>query len=190
MAGVISAVSERDGGHDFNFLHGRCHIGTERLVDRLQVSTTWDTFDAVGVIRPILGGTGNPDEFSTCHWPDFEGLSLRLFDPATGLWSIHWADIATGVRRPPTVGRLEGNRGDFHGDEVIDGRDIKVHFVWADIDTAHPTWHQAFSADGGQTWEVNWRMTLTRIETHAEDERDLVTSPSRRAPRTPLLESA
>jgi hypothetical protein len=169
---VITAVSERDGRHDFDFLYGSWHIRNERLVDRLQGSAAWETFDAVGVIRPILGGTGNLDEYATSHWPGFEGLSLRVFDPATRLWSIYWADNASGAVKPPTVGRFEGARGDFHGDEVIDGRDIKVHFVWADVDTAHPTWTQAFSADGGQTWEINWRMKLTRIDRDAETKRE------------------
>ena len=157
-------MSERDGRHDFDFFHGRWHIRNERLVDRLQGSTTWETFDAVGVIRPILGGTGNFDEYSTDHWPGFEALSLRIFNPATASWSIHWADTLAGVLFPPTVGRFEGTRGDFYGDEVIDGRDIKVHFVWADVDSDRPTWSQAFSADGGTSWEINWRMTFTRSE--------------------------
>lgn len=159
---MAAGVSERDGRHDFDFLHGRWHIRNERLVQRFQGSTTWDSFDATAVVRPILDGTGNFDEYSTSYRANFEALSLRIYNPATGLWSIHWADNVAGALYPPTVGRFEGNRGDFYGDEIIDGRDIKVHFVWADIDSAQPTWLQAFSADGGQTWEVNWRMTLTR----------------------------
>ena len=158
-------MPERDGRHDFDFLHGRWRIRNERLVDRLQGSTTWETFDAVGVVRPILGGTGNLDEYATTRWPGFEALSLRVFNPATGLWSIYWADNRVGALLPPTVGRFTGARGDFYGDEVIDGRDVTVHFLWADIDSDRPTWAQAFSADGGRSWETNWRMTFTRMET-------------------------
>ena len=183
-------MSERDGRHDFDFLHGSWHIRNERLVDRLQGSTAWETFDAVGVIRPILGGKGNLDEYATSHWPGFEGLSLRVFDPANRLWSICWADNASGAVKPPTVGRFDGARGDFHGDEVIDGRDIKVHFVWADTDTAHPTWTQAFSADGGQTWEVNWRMTLTRAVQNCGDVfTDNIPSSSHLPPSSLAMES-
>ena len=160
-------MSERDGRHDFDFLHGHWRIRNERLVGRLQGSTTWETFDAPGAVRPILGGTGTLDEYSTSHWPGFEALSLRILNPGTGLWSIHWADNVAGALYPPTIGRFDGIRGDFYGDEVLDGRAIKVHFVWADVDTEHPTWSQSFSADGGQTWEINWRMTFTRIEDDA-----------------------
>lgn len=157
-------MSERDGRHDFDFLHGRWRIGNERLVERLQGSTEWKTFEATGVARPILGETDNLDEYATDRWPGFDALSLRVFNPAAQLWSIHWADNHVGALLPPTVGRFEGNRGDFHGDEVINGRDIKVHFVWANVDTDRPSWAQAFSADGGETWETNWRMTFERAE--------------------------
>ena len=157
-------MSEHNGRHDFDFLHGRWHIRNERLVDRLQGSTTWETFDATAVVRPILGGTGNLDEYSTDHWPDFEAFSLRIYNPASRLWSIHWVDTFAGALLPPTVGCFDGSRGDFYGDEVIDGREIKVHFVWSDVDTGQPIWRQAFSADGGQSREVNWHMTFTRAE--------------------------
>lgn len=69
------------------------------------------------------------------------------------------------IRNKRLVGRFEGNRGDFYGDEVIDGREIKVRFVWLGVDTAQPTGRQAFSADGGQSREINWRMTFTKVGT-------------------------
>lgn len=156
-------MSERDDRHDFDLLHGRWRVRNERLVGRLRGSTTWETFDAAAVVRPILGGTGNLDELSTGHRPGFEGLSLRVFDRDVRLWSIHWADNASAALKPPTVGRFDGDRGGFYGDEVIDGRDVKVHVVWADTGTAHPAWSQSFSTDGGRAWEVNWRMSLTSM---------------------------
>lgn len=161
---MSSTVSEHDGRHDFDFLHGSWRIRNERLVERFVGSIEWETFDALGVVRPILGGTGNLDEYATDHWPGFEALSLRVFSPATRLWSIHWADTRAGALLPPTVGRFEGGRGDFYGKEVIDGRDVTVHFVWANVDTPNPTWIQEFSVDGGDTWEVNWHMAFTRID--------------------------
>jgi hypothetical protein len=29
--------------------------------------------------------------------------------------------------------------------------------------TALPRWEQAFSPDGGQSWETNWKMTFRRV---------------------------
>lgn len=184
-------MSERDGRHDFDFLSGRWRIENERLVGRLQGSTTWETFHAVGVIRPVLGGTGNVDECSTDHRPGFQALSLGVFNPTRKLWSIHWVDNASGALKPPTVGRFGDGRGDFFGDDTIDGREIKVHFVWANVDTPSPTWLQEFSADGGQTLEVNWRMTLTRIYDDTDASR-ASTGPSSSllAPGSSLMEVA
>lgn len=93
-----------------------------------------------------------------------ERLVDRLHGSTTW-WSIHWANTVAGALLPPTGGRFDGSRGDFHGHEVIDGRYIKVHVVWAAVDTDRPTWEQAFSADGGGPYETNWRMTFKRMET-------------------------
>ena len=80
-----------DGRHDFDFLHGNWRIRNRRLAKRLQGNTEWIEFDALAAVRPLLDGAGNIDEFFA---PDFEGqplkgVSLRIFNPATALWSIY-----------------------------------------------------------------------------------------------------
>ena len=55
--------------------------------------------------------------------------------------------------------------GVFEADDVFDGRPIRVRFIWTR--GAKPRWEQAFSEDGGRTWETNWIMDYTRI---TEDE--------------------
>jgi hypothetical protein len=37
-----------------------------------------------------------------------------------------------------------------------------VRFLWTRTDTESPRWEQAFSDDGGRTWETNWEMDFTR----------------------------
>jgi hypothetical protein len=54
-------------------------------------------------------------------------------------------------------GRFSDGVGTFFGQDVLDGRDIKVRFVWSEIAPAHARWEQAFSLDG-DSWEVNWIM--------------------------------
>ena len=46
-----------------------------------------------------------------------------------------------------------------------------VRFVIADITPTSCRFEQAFSADGGKTWEVNWIATDTRVnnESHKTD---------------------
>jgi hypothetical protein len=59
-------------------------------------------------------------------------------------------------------GWLDGDRGEFYGDDEYDGRPIRVVYVWSAITPTSARWEQAFSLDGGQTWETNWIMESTR----------------------------
>lgn len=166
----IAAVSPddipaRDGARDFDFLFGgRWRIDNHRLVGRLQGSTTWEDFTALGVCEPLAGGIGNVDTFTTDHWPGFAGATLRFYDPKRQEWSLYWVDNRTGVLQPPVVGRWDGaGTGVFDGDDVLDGRPIRVRFLWKKHSDDHATWAQAFSGDGGRSWETNWTMDLRRI---------------------------
>jgi hypothetical protein len=60
------------------------------------------------------------------------------------------------------LGSFDGDTGIFEGEDTFEGRPIRVRFVWSGVDTATPRWEQAFSADGGKTWETNWIMEFTR----------------------------
>ncbi|MCA1855074.1 hypothetical protein LE190_03900 [Massilia oculi] len=149
----------------FDFLLGDWKVGNRRLLRRLQACNEWETFDALQTNRRLPGGIGNYDDFVAATWrPGYVGLSLRLFNPQTGLWSIHWLDNmnggmhASGLLLPPVVGRFENGVGVFEGDDELDGRPIRVRYTWSDVATGRPRWEQAMSGDGGRTWEMNWSM--------------------------------
>ncbi len=151
-----------DGRHDFDFYHGRWQVRNERLRERLVGSDEWETFEAVQECRPILGGIGNLDDFVT-DWSDgFRGMTLRLFNPQTRQWSIYWAGNRSGVLEPPVVGRFDDGVGIFHGDDRHQGRPVRVRFLWSEITARSAHWQQAFSIDGGHSWETNWHMHMTR----------------------------
>jgi hypothetical protein len=150
--------------HDFDFLHGQWRVTHERLAERLCGSDHWQTFDGHCHAWPVLGGAGIVDD-NLLHLPAgrYRALTLRTHDPDTGRWSIWWLD----GRRPgqldvPMVGGFDGGVGTFHADDVLDGRPIRVRFRWTHTDTPNPQWEQAFSGDGGGTWEVNWTMRFER----------------------------
>jgi len=160
-----SDASARSGMHDFDFLFGRWRVHNARLRLRLAGCNDWQEFDAIMDCRPILGGVGNIDEFVTDEFDTdvFIGATLRLYDPAADRWSIYWASNRRGVLDPPVVGRFRDGVGQFEGDDVHAGVAVRVRFTWIVIDPDHAAWEQAFSADGGATWETNWRMRLTRL---------------------------
>jgi hypothetical protein len=156
---------EHDGAHDFDFYFGRWRVHNERLKERLAGSTDWQHFDAIQECRPILGGLGNLDEFVTDEFGPslFTGMTLRLYDRATRQWSIWWASNRKGGLEPPVSGTFVDGVGRFEGDDTHDGIPVRVRFIWSDIETNSARWEQAFSADGGRTWETNWRMHMTRL---------------------------
>jgi hypothetical protein len=158
----VEMLTERDGARDFDFWIGTWRIHNRRLRERLKGSTTWDEFEATSVARPILGGVGNEDEFRTDFSGGFVGMSFRFYERARKRWAIYWADSREGVLDPPVFGSFTGDQGLFEGTDAFEGRPIRVRFLWSRVTTPTPRWEQAFSEDGGKTWETNWVMDMTR----------------------------
>jgi NIPSNAP len=155
-------VTEHDGAHDFDFLMGAWKVHNRRLQARLKGSSTWDEFEATNVARPLLAGAGNEDEYRTGFAGGFVGMSFRFYDRATKRWAIYWADSRKGVLEPPVYGSFADGQGVFLGTDTLEGRPIQVRFIWSRLLTPSPRWEQAFSEDGGKTWETNWVMDMTR----------------------------
>ena len=155
-----------DGRHAFDFLFGRWHVHNRKLADNADPECVeWVEFDATSEAFPVLDGLGHVDRITVPDAPDgppFEGMTLRLFDPTTGTWSIHWSSTRLpGRLDPPVVGRFTGRLGTFEGEDVLAGRPVRLRFTW-EADPDRPVWQQSFSWDDGATWTPNWMMTLSR----------------------------
>lgn len=160
---MSDTLQRESSATDFDFWIGSWDVRNRWLRRRLAGSEDWEEFDATVVARPLLDGLGNEDEFRTEHDGGFIGMSFRFFDPEARRWSIYWADS----RRPgeldaPVFGTFSGDVGVFEGEDVYKGRPILVRFTWSGVTTPTPRWEQAFSDDGGRTWETNWVMDFTR----------------------------
>ena len=154
--------------HDFDFLHGRWRVRHRRLKERLAGSTEWQEFDGTAHNWPTLDGAGNVDD-NLLELPagTYRALSIRAFDPATSQWAIWWLDSRSprGPLYPPMVGAFgEDGVGRFLADATHDGRPIVMRFLWTNSETRSPRWEQAFSTDGGETWEINWVMDFTPLD--------------------------
>jgi len=60
-------------------------------------------------------------------------------------------------------GRFKNGVGIFYAEDTLRGKPIKVRFTWSHITATTARWEQAFSADGGKTWETNWTQKLEKI---------------------------
>lgn len=162
--GEGQAAEARDGQRDFDFEIGTWTTHLRRLQDPLSGSTKWVEYKGTSVVRAILGGRANLVELSV-EGPAgrIEGLSLRLYNPETRQWSLNFASMRSGVLTAPVYGGFDGNgRGTFYGQELIGGRPVLVRFVISDITPDSARFEQAFSVDGGASWEVNWIAVDTR----------------------------
>jgi hypothetical protein len=159
---VSKTVQSESSARDFDFFMGRWHVHNRVLRKRLAGHAEWEEWEATSVARPLLDGLGNEDEFRTDHGGGFVAMSFRFFDPATRLWSIYWVDSRrSGLLDPPVTGSFSGDTGVFDGTDTVDGRPILIQYLWSGVTTPTPRWEQAFSDDGGVTWETNWVMDFT-----------------------------
>lgn len=157
------AQAERDGQQDFDFEIGTWTTKLRRLQNPLSGSMTWVDYEGTSVVREILDGRANLVELAVeGESGRIEGLSLRLYNGESRQWSLNFASARSGVLTPPVFGGFSGNCGEFYGQDTFNSRAILVRFVISDITPDSARFEQAFSADGGRSWEVNWIATDTR----------------------------
>jgi hypothetical protein len=159
-----SAAGVAGGWHDFDFEIGTWNISVKRLLHPLTQSTTWvEPTGYVHIVRNVWGGRASLAELEIERpSPHFAGLMLRLYDPASQQWNIYWAESRDGSMDPPLVGSFEGGRGEFFNQELVGGRAVYVRVVYSDITPTSFRSEQAFSVDGGKTWETNLIQSFTR----------------------------
>lgn len=160
----------RDGSGDFAWEFGAWHTHVRVLRNPLSgAAPDWAAYDGTSVVRPILGGRFNLVELSVAGPAgQIEGASLRLYDPQKRQWSLNYANARGGVLTAPVYGTFDDSgHGLFYAQDTLDDRAILVRFVISRLSPTQAHFEQAYSPDGGVTWETNWL---------AED---------RRAPRKP-----
>ena len=170
---VQSALTERDGQHDFEPLLGSWKYHLKKLLHPLTGSTAWVEFEGTGVCYKIWDGRAELDTFEVDS-PDaghIEGLTLRVYNPQSHQWRLYWANSKVGVLDPPQIGEFKNGRGEFFAQDTINGKVILIRFVWTNMTTSSPHFEQSFSDDGGKTWEVNWITDQTRVSDESDKAR-------------------
>src|SRR5258708_47448 len=164
------ASAARDGQHDFDFNLGTWRTHVKRLLHPLTGSSTWAEYDGTSVVSKVWDGRANLLELEADGPAGrIEGLGLRLYNPESHQWSLNWASSVDGeFQPPPMIGQFVGGRGEFVDQEVFSGKSILSRNAFSGISPDFAHFEQAFSDDGGRSWETNWVMTFTRIPAGAQ----------------------
>jgi hypothetical protein len=156
-------VALRDGQHDFDFNVGVWKTHIKRLVHPLSGSTEFIELNGIVTVRKVWDGRAQLEEIETDgpngHW---EGVTLFLYNPQSHQWSQTFANSKTGVLTPPLVGTFKDGRGELFSQDSFNDRSILVRGVWSDIASNSHHFEEAYSDDGGKTWEPVFIATLTR----------------------------
>ena len=163
--GTSQTNSAASGLHDFDFLVGHWRVHHRKLKARLANNHEWIEFEGTLNSQPLMRGYANVDDLVlNVPGAPYRGVALRSFDSKSQQWSIWWLDSRTplGPLDPPMRGGFKNGVGIFYGDDKLDGKPVRARFIWSDITPTSCHWEQAYSPDGGKTWETNWVQDIRR----------------------------
>lgn len=161
------------GVNDFAFLVGSWNIHNRRKTGKSfwadhepEEEATWEEFPAVDLVEKCLDGRAVVEHYEATL-PSGEivkALSVKAFDLTTQRWSITWIDTREGPDDfRPLSGTFQDGVGTFSQViETPDGKPLHVRYIWDHITSDAARWQQAFSFDGGLTWNTNFLMQFTR----------------------------
>lgn len=158
-----AAAADHDGQRDFDWEIGVWNTHLKRLKNPLSGSTEWVEYEGTSDVRPVMGGRANLVELNVAGPAGrIEGAALRLYNPQTHQWSLNFAAAGSGVLTPAPIGAFRDGCGEFYAQDTWNGRMILVRFVISVITADSARFEQAFSIDGGKSWELNWIAVDTR----------------------------
>ena len=166
-APIVTAAAQHDGAHDFDFLIGDWKAHVRRMPERLAGSTVWDEYEGISNHHKLLDTNANFEQFEVSSSDGkklhIKGQTLRMYNPDTRQWSIYLLDLDKGeLDIPPVVGDFRDGHGEFYNQQSWKGRMVLVRYQWFNLSPKAARMEQAFSPDGGKTWEVNWICELSR----------------------------
>jgi hypothetical protein len=161
-AAAAALGQQRDGQHDFDWDIGTWKTHQKRLIHPLTGSKTWVEYNGTDVVRKIWDGINEGVIEAYGPAGRLEIYTLRVYNANAHQWSIYFLPRAAGTLSLPVIGEFKNGRGEFYDQEAYNGRTILVRFSVSDITEDACRFEQAFSADGGRSWETNFIVTETR----------------------------
>jgi len=154
--GQSFSLSDLDSANYFDFWEGKWHA-------------SWPEGDSLGQgvneLTWVMDGKVLQENFQILKGQakGFKGGSLSVFQPKTNIWRQAWADSQGGYY--DFIGAFEGGKRIFktHPKEV-NGKVIVQRMVFYDIQKDSFQWDWESSIDGGETWNLNWRIDYERVK--------------------------
>ena len=158
-----AAATAADGQRDFDWEIGSWHTQLMRLREPLSGKSDWIAYAGTSEVKPVMDKRANLVELDVSGPAGrITGVSLRLYEPASGEWTLNFANLANGRMTEPMRGAFRNGTGTFFGDDMVDGRKVRVRFLVIPVSSTQWRFEQAYSIDGGQSWETNWVAIDTR----------------------------
>ena len=165
---ALEAIPPRppvSAAHDFDWEVGTWATQVRVLRNPLSGKPAeWAEYRGRSVVKPLMEGRWSFVELSVSGRAGTnQGGSLRLYNPQTQQWSLNFASGSDGMLTAPVFGGFNSaGRGTFYGSDRLDGRAILVRFIITRPSSNEARFEQAYSADGGLSWEDNWIAVDTR----------------------------
>ena len=161
---VPAPTVPHDGAHDFEPLLGKFNFHLHFMLHPLTSNPSWTDMNGPGACYRVWDGRAQLDtiELDSVSGGHIEGLTLRLYDRDSRQWRLYWANSRVGRLDPPQIGNFRDGHGDFYTTDTINGKTTLIRFDWSRMNSGTPHFEQAFSPDGGKSWEVNWISDQTR----------------------------
>ena len=162
--GANGASGAPHGPRDFEAFLGRWQVRHRSLKQRLAGSDDWEEFEGTSHWQSILGGAANFNESVVQRaGATYQSLGLRAYDSKTAVWT----DWSLSGRDPTKitvdgVGWFVNGVGTFFADDTFEDKPIRVRGMFTPLTPRSMRWEQAFSPDGGRSWETNYVMEHTR----------------------------
>ena len=159
-----AATARRDGSHDFDWDIGAWQTHQRRRLHPLTGSSSWVDYHGTDVVKKLWNGANTGMIEADGPAGHLEIFTIRLYNPESHQWGITFTNPASGTIAPVLTGEFKNGRAEFYEQEPYQGREILVRFAISDVTADSCRFEQAFSADGGKTWEVNFIVTETRMK--------------------------
>ncbi|HEY1605783.1 MAG TPA: hypothetical protein VGF77_09325 [Allosphingosinicella sp.] len=158
-----ASAAARDGRHDFDFHFGIWTTHIARRAHPLSGSDAMVRLTGTVAVRKVWDGAAQLEEIEADgpagHW---EGMSLFLYNPASRQWSQSFIGAASGTLGAPLVGSFANGEGRLYAQDVFKDRAILVRGTWSGISADACRYEEAYSTDGGRTWETEFSASLIR----------------------------